>query len=1057
MARTTGRAQSIDDFDAGAQPARGRVSRRGRHAHIRSLLAVLTLALLGCALSSASAWAVNTAPKVVKQPGNRTVEEGQSAVFEATASGSPTPTVQWEVSTNGGSTFTPIAGATSDQLTIADAKLSQSGDQYRAVFTNVVGQATSKVGTLTVQLAPVITLQPVGVAVEENQNATFEAAAVGVPTPTVQWEVSFDGGVTFTKILNATSDKFTFANVKPADSGKEYRATFTNAAGTVSSRAAKLTVQNIPKLTKQPLSLTVDEGQSASFEATASGLPAPTVQWEVSTNAGSTFTPIEGATANKLTIASAKLAENGDEFRAVFSNAAGTATSSVATLTVHQPPVVTQQPIGTTVEVGQSATFEAAATGFPTPTVQWEVSTNGGSKFTPVPGATADVLTVTDAKAAENGNEYRAVFTNVAGKATSEAATLTVAIHHFRALAWGQGSAGQLGDGGILSKDLPVPVKGLNFVTAVAAGRRHGLVLLANGTVMAWGENASGELGDGEPGGSDVPVAVTGLTRVEAIAAGENYSLALLSNGTVMAWGGNESGQLGDGSTEASDVPVPVSGLTGVIAIAAGGEHSLALLSNGTVMAWGNNEHGQLGDGGEANREAPVAVKGLTGVTAIAAGGEHSLALLNKGTVMAWGDDQFGQLGHVVAEAGEPEEEGEVVGTEEDRHSDAPVAVSGVSGATAVAAGAHDSLALLAGGTVMAWGEDEFGELGDGSIARGQETPVAVSGLSGATAIAAGGEHSMALLSNGTVATWGEDKFGELGDGSAGEPSDVPVAVSGLGEVVGIAAGGGFDLAVGEPLPEVTRVAPDEGPLGGGISVTITGSDFTGASAVHFGSNSATSFTVRSPGSITAVAPAGTLGTVNVTVTTSAGTSPAEAADRFSYVAAPVVKKLSEKGGTGAGGTTVTITGTNFEHASAVHFGMSSAASFVVESATSIKAVSPAGAGVVNVTVTTPGGTSATTKVDEFKYTPAVDSIEAASGPVAGGTTVTITGDGFAVGAGATSFKFGTKVASGVECGSTSTCTAIVPAGKAGTVTVVATVGKAKSAANPPGDEFTYE
>jgi alpha-tubulin suppressor-like RCC1 family protein len=1038
---------------AGSAPAACRTARR--------LLALLAGTLLAAALLSGSAWgrlpagaqpAVNEdkAPKVTHNPANLTVEEGQSATFEATASGVPAPTVQWEVSTNGGSTFSPIAEATSDQLTIASARTSESGDEFRAVFTNVAGQASTKAATLTVQLKPVVTHEPASVTVEEGRSATFEATASAFPAATVQWESSSDGGSTWRGISHATSNQLTVADVTSSESGDEFRATFKNVAGQTASEAATLTVQRLPAVTKQPLSVTVEEGREAMFEATASGFPAPTVQWELSTDGGSTFAPVPGASADRLTIASAQSAETGDDYRAVFTNAAGSVTTHTVTLTVQDPPLVTKQPTNTTVEVGQSATFEAAASGFPAPAVQWELSTNGGSTFTAVAGATADQLTIEEAKTSENGDEYRATFSNVAGTARTAFATLTVAIHHFRALAWGQNSFGQLGDESFSMSSVPVPVTGLNFVTAVAAGRRHSLALLSDSTVVAWGDGASGQLGNGEGRSSDVPVAVEGLTGVKAIAAGANFSLALLDNGTVMTWGAGEAGQLGNGANQESDVPVPVKGLSGVTAIAAGGEHALALLGNGTVMAWGEGEHGQLGNGASRNSDVPVVVKGLSGVAAIAAGQEHSLALLKAGTVTAWGSDWYGQLGDkALREANEGEEE---------PSSDVPVAVEGLSGVSAISAGAHHNLALLSAGTVMAWGEDESGELGDGSIVEREETPVAVSGLTGVTAVSAGGEHSMALLSAGTVMTWGEDKFGELGDGSAGEPSDVPVAVTGLGQVAGIAAGGDHDLAYSEPLPGVTAVNPAAGAEAGGTIVTITGTNLEGATAVHFGASSAKSFEVTSPSSIVAVAPAGSLGTVNVTVTTPAGTSPPVVADRFSYVPPPVLRTLSTTSGPGGGETTVTITGSEFVGVTAVDFGASPASSFEVTSPTSIIAVSPAGAGTVNVTVSAAGGTSAISKHDQFGYIPVVEGVAPNSGPIGGATRVTITGEGFAVGAGATSFKFGKKAATDVACSSSTTCTATTPASKtAGTVDVVAAVGKLKSAANPPDDQFTYE
>ncbi len=1005
---------------------------------------VLALVLLASAALSAGAWgAGNKAPKVTAQPSSQTVEEGQSVSFSAAASGLPTPTVQWELSSNGGSTWTTIEGATTGQITIAHASTPESGSEYRAVFKNSLGEATSKVATLTVRVIPLVTEQPINATVEEGQSAVFEAAASGFPAPTVQWQLSTNGGSTWAKVAEGSSDVLTIANSKTSSSGNEYRAVFTNAAGTATSQAATLTVQRAPSVIKQPVSEKVETGQSVTFEAAASGFPAPTVQWQLSTNGGGTWSPIEGASSNQLTIASAEDSQDGYEYRAVFKNAAGVATSQVATLSVGSSPAVTLQPRAAVVEAGETAVFEAAASGFPTPTVQWQLSTNGGGTWSALAGATSDLLTLTQLQLAQSGYEYRAVFTNAAGTATSTAAMLTVATTRFGAVAWGDDAFGQLGNGSASLSDVPVSVVGPSFVTAVSAGGRHSLALLASGTVMAWGGNGSGQLGDASTATSYVPIEVEGLSNVTAAAAGGAHSLALLANGTVMAWGNNESGQLGIGSgSEDSEVPVAVAGLTGVKAISAGSEHSLALLANGTVMAWGDNEHGQLGTGNTNSSNVPVAVKHLSGVVAISAGGEFSLALLANGTVEAWGEDEQGQLGNSAVDEG---------------LSDVPVPVATLTGVKAIAAGEKHALALLGGGTVMAWGEDSFGELGNGTLQAREETPVAVSGLSGATAISAGGQDSVALLGSGTVMSWGANKKGTLGGGAMGNPSDVPVMVSGLGEVAGVSVGRTHMLAYGEPMPTVTGLSPQSGSSAGGATVTITGSGFTGASAVRFGASQATGFTVVSASSITATAPAGT-GTVDVTVTTPSGTSAIVAGDRYTYQAPPTVTKLSTKTGSAAGGTSVTITGSGFTGATGVSFGEVSAAHFTVNSSTSITAIAPhaATAGSVDVIVTSVGGPSHPTSKDQFKYTPSVEAVTPNSGSTLGGVSVTVTGAGFALGSTATTFKFGRAKAGSVDCTSATSCTMLVPAQGAGTVDVTAQVGKLKSSINPPGDDFTY-
>src|SRR5204862_4351694 len=206
---------------------------------------LLVLLLLACTLFSGAALAA-TAPKITTQPVSQTVEEGQSATFTAAASGSPTPTVQWEISIDGGTTWLAIEGATSTQYTIASAKTSENGYRFRAVFKNEAGQATSKAATLTVRVFPDIIKQPQSTTVEEGQSATFEATASGFPAPTVQWQSSSDGGATWSNVSGATSTQLTLASVKTSSNGNRYRAVFKNTAGSVTSEAATLTVQTAP-------------------------------------------------------------------------------------------------------------------------------------------------------------------------------------------------------------------------------------------------------------------------------------------------------------------------------------------------------------------------------------------------------------------------------------------------------------------------------------------------------------------------------------------------------------------------------------------------------------------------------------------------------------------------------------------------------------------------------------------------------------------------------------------------------------------------------------------
>ncbi len=256
--------------------------------------------------------------------------------------------------------------------------------------------------------------------------------------------------------------------------------------------------------------------------------------------------------------------------------------------------------------------------------------------------------------------------------------------------------------------------------------------------------------------------------------------------------------------------------------------------------------------------------------------------------------------------------------------------------------------------------------------------------------------------------------------------------------------------------PTVTAIVANSGTNLGGTPVTISGTNFTGATSVTIGGNPATNVTVSNATTITATTPAGTGSNVPVVVTTPAGASPA--ANLYSYVAVPppTVTAVSPNHGSAAGGTSITITGTNFTGASAVTIGGSAAQFVNVVSATSITAVIPAhAAGVVDLTVTTPAGTSATSAADQFTYVaaPAVTTVSPATGPPAGGTTVTITGTGFT---GATSVTIGGSPATGITVnGSGTSITAITPAHVAGIVDVVVTSPTGNTGSSGAG-LFTY-
>ena len=245
-----------------------------------------------------------------------------------------------------------------------------------------------------------------------------------------------------------------------------------------------------------------------------------------------------------------------------------------------------------------------------------------------------------------------------------------------------------------------------------------------------------------------------------------------------------------------------------------------------------------------------------------------------------------------------------------------------------------------------------------GNVAGGNNVIITGTNLTGATAVTFGGTAATNFVVNSST------QITATAPAHAAGAVDVVVTTP-----VGTTANTTADNYTYTAGPTVTDLAPSSGPTAGGTSVVITGTGFTGATAVTFGGTNATSFTVNSSTQITAVSPAKPTGTVDVIVTGTGGSSPNTDDDNFTYGSAPTITSISPTSGPTAGGTSVTITGTGFTGATAVSFGGTAATSFTVNSDTSITAVAPAGVnGVVRISVTTPLGTTADTAADNFTY-----------------------------------------------------------------------------------------
>lgn len=327
---------------------------------------------------------------------------------------------------------------------------------------------------------------------------------------------------------------------------------------------------------------------------------------------------------------------------------------------------------------------------------------------------------------------------------------------------WGQNDYGRLGDGTIENSATPVQVKGLNDVISVSAGYAHTVVIKKDGTVWAWGANNHGQIGDGTTEFRTSPVQVKGLTDVIALSICSELNVALKKDGTVWSWGSNYNYIQGDG-IDFSTTPVQLNQIKDVLSVSVSGTNLIILKKDGTIWGLGNNFMYQLGnDDWDFYTSTLVQIKGLTEIVSVCSGDCLTVALKNDGTVWAVGSNMNGEMG----------------GSSTENYTYNIVQIKGISDVANISVDDSHIIALKNDGTVWEWGQDfldTFNESVEDYYKKIALTQV--KGLTGMVEISSGYMHSMALKNDGTIWSWGYNKYGELGDGTNINSPSAPVKV----------------------------------------------------------------------------------------------------------------------------------------------------------------------------------------------------------------------------------------------------------------------------------------
>jgi hypothetical protein len=344
-----------------------------------------------------------------------------SVTFTATVTAGATGTVTFK----DGATTLGTGTLNSGTATFSTSTLSVASHSITAVYEGDTNYAGSTSSALTQTVNRALTLTTVASSANPSaagSSVTFTATVTSGATGTV----AFKDGTTTLGTGTLSSGAATFSTSSLPAGARTITAVYqgdTNYAGSTSSTLIQ-NVASAPVVTVNPSSQAVDVGATCTFTADALGVPTPTVQWQVSTNGGASWSNIAGAKSTSYTTPVVTVGYDGNQYRAVFGNSSGSAGTTAATLRVNRSPSITLQPASVSTNSGSAATFTAATSGWPVPTVQWQLNAGGG--WSDITGATNPSYTTGVLGPTDTGNQYRAVFTNTMGNATTNAATLTI-------------------------------------------------------------------------------------------------------------------------------------------------------------------------------------------------------------------------------------------------------------------------------------------------------------------------------------------------------------------------------------------------------------------------------------------------------------------------------------------------------------------------------------------------------------------------------------------------------------------------------------------------------